>query len=102
MMLTGCAEFLDSHPSSQIIRRAFVRATLAAIEGYIYWIKQLALGTHNHQVQFSNEEIVLLKEEAYNLSNNGNVSIKKAKLRLFDNLKFAFKMHAKSGFSNIH
>src|SRR5690242_5187582 len=97
--VTGCAELLNSNASSQVVRRAFVRAVLAAIEGHIYWMKQEALNAHNRRVQFSSEEIALLREEAYNLSNNGTVSVKKAKLRLIDNLKFAFKMMAKAGLS---
>lgn len=98
--ITGCAELLAAQDSSQVVRRAFVRAVLASIEGNIYWMKQEALEAHNRQVQFSVEELALLKEETYNLSNNGKAAVRKAKLRLRDNLNFAFKMQAKSAYSD--
>src|SRR5215470_11896867 len=48
--ITECAEFLDSHRDSQVMRRAFIRAVLASTEGCIYLMKQNTLKSHNKQV----------------------------------------------------
>ena len=95
----GCAELLEADRGSQVLRRAFVRAVFASIEGFVYLLKQRALESHNRQIRFSRSELSLLKEEAFSLS-GGKVQVTKAKLRLSDNVKFAFRLMAQSGFSS--
>ncbi len=82
-LLIKDANTCESHirkEDSQFWRRALVRAVFALIEGGTYRVKQAALGaaesqlvlpTEEAQPIFSAAEILLLKEESYEVSEKG-------------------------------
>jgi hypothetical protein len=77
----------------QAERRILVRSIFAFFEAIAFVLKSSALMTNSAILK--PEEIALAKEEDYELSDNGEVEIRKAKLRFKPNLLFAFKIAAK-------
>jgi hypothetical protein len=85
--------YLDENPDSQFARRTYIRSTFAAIEGCIWILKMVCLNSKpiNGIRTMSVAEFALLKEESYELKNNGEVSTSPKFLKLADNVKFTFK-----------
>jgi len=48
------------------------------------------------QVEFTDAELALIREEQYELNNKGDVRIRQKFLKLADNLRFSFKLFAKA------
>lgn len=69
-------------------RRAYVRATFASVEGFVFALKRIAL-TKPHL--FEPGELTLLLEKEHVLTNMGDVRPRPRFLRVDDNLRFAFK-----------
>lgn len=77
------------------MRRAFVRATFAFVEGTAHTMKRIAIAMHEDgEVEFSNAELAVLREEAYELSGSGKAQKRKMKMRTLDNVRFAFDSFA--------
>src|SRR5437660_727646 len=85
-----------TNQANQFLRRSAVRATFAFVEGTIFGLKQFALARPtNDKHEFNEAEQALLREESYELKENGTTKVGKAKLRLTSNLRFAFNVLAK-------
>jgi hypothetical protein len=74
-------------------RRALVRSVFAFVESMLFALKQEAL---HHPSVFSSPEIALLREESYELADDGEALIRPARLTLKRNLKFTFAAFAKA------
>jgi len=74
-------------------RRALVRSVFAFVESMLFALKQEAL---KHPAIFSSSEVALLREESYELGDDGEARIRPAKLTLKRNLKFTFSSFAKA------
>lgn len=98
-MLTVLKSDVDSLQQSakadQSARRSFVRAVFAMIEGLTYSLKQGALEKEETQPVFTTAELALLKEEFYDLNDNGEAAIRRSKLRTKPNTLFALQSFAK-------
>jgi hypothetical protein len=76
-------------------RRAFVRATLAFLEGTGSAMKRLALAMHEAgQAEFSPAELAILREETYELSDRGEPKTRVMKIRTLENVRFAVRSFA--------
>lgn len=81
----------------QFWRRAYARAFFAYVEGNLYQMKQVAYAMRNEpSISFSEGDILLMREEAYELKDNGTVRTTKAKLKLEYNFRFAFQVYGKA------
>lgn len=74
-------------------RRALVRSVFAFVESMLFALKQEAL---HHSSIFSPAELALLREESYELGDDGEAWIRPARLTLKRNLKFTFIAFAKA------
>lgn len=82
--------------SVQFQRRTLVRTTFSVIEAHISHLKQTALFLATDMPGlFSDVEILALKEEDFNISDNGKVKTSKAKIKFKSNMKFAFSSFAR-------
>lgn len=82
----------------QIYRRAAVRSIFAMVEGMIFSIKQVTLGAAStRNIPLSAHQISLLREEAPELTENGEISLKASRLTFKRNFQFAFRT-----FSEVH
>jgi hypothetical protein len=76
-------------PSS---RRALVRAAFAQIEGWTFNTKRIALQLNGmFSDELSEAEKFLLKDQSFELDDKGDLRQMKAKLRLSQNVRFAFR-----------
>jgi hypothetical protein len=77
------------------MRRAYIRTTFSAVEGFAHALKRIALGKPE---LFGPDELALLSEE-YRPAGAGEVRVVRRFLRTADNLRFAFsafmKFHGK-------
>jgi hypothetical protein len=87
------------HKLSQPERRMYVRSTFAAIEAWIYVMKQMALGWHPDPncLTISEAERLFAQEHEYRLTDSGEVETRRTKISLEANLRFGFKLLAKAG-----
>jgi hypothetical protein len=90
----------DRDKLSQPERRMYVRSVFATIEAWIYVMKQMALAAHPDPEcpTISESERAFAQEQEYRLTDSGDVEIRRAKISLEVNLRFAFKLFAKSGY----
>ena len=73
------------------VRRHYVRALFAAIEGVTWAMKVVA--AENQRLRsgsFSSGEIALLEEHTFELDDSGKVQRRAARIRLAPNIRFAF------------
>ncbi|HEY4955930.1 MAG TPA: hypothetical protein VII02_13695 [Gemmatimonadaceae bacterium] len=75
-------------------RRQYIRAVFAQLEGATFGIKQLAIPSRNSSL--SDAELALLRGETYRLNELGEAVIGAARITLPSDMRFAFKMYAKS------
>jgi hypothetical protein len=89
----------DKDKLSQPERRIYVRSTFALIEAWIYVMKQIALAMHPDPrcPTISEAERAFAQEQEYRLTDSGDVEIRRTKISLEANLRFGFKLMAKSG-----
>jgi hypothetical protein len=85
----------------QFLRRSFVRAVFAHMEGVVFTMKQFA---YEYRIQpetpATHAESAFLLEEAYELSEKGDIRTVPAKIPLTKNIKFAFKAFSRAGHSD--
>jgi hypothetical protein len=85
----------------QFLRRAYVRAVFAYIEGMVFAMKQFS---YEYRIQpessSTRPELAMLLEESYELNDKGVARTAPAKIPLEKNIKFAFKAFAKAGHSD--
>jgi hypothetical protein len=74
-------------------RRALVRSVFAFVESMLFALKQEAL---KQSAIFSSAELALLREECYDLGDDGEARIRPTRLTLKGNLKFTFSSFAKA------
>lgn len=82
-----------SEADSPTDRRALVRSVFAFVESMLFALKHEAL---RHSSVFPASEIALLREEAYELADDGQAVTRPARLTLTRNLKFTFAAFAKA------
>lgn len=89
------------HPStlSQSQMRMWVRTSFATLEALIYAWKQMAVEYHPDPdcKVITQAERVFAEEKQYRLSDDGDVEVRKGKVDLETNIRFAYKLLAKSG-----
>lgn len=82
-------------------RRTLVRSLFACIEGINHRMKFVAMGMAEvNSVKLSRAEHALLREEAYNLNDNGDAISSKSKLKTADNLLFTLRTTARASKSS--
>ena len=88
----------DRDKLSQSERRLYVRSTFATIEAVIYVMKQIALASHpDPKCQtISEADRAFALEQAYKLTDSGDVEARPTKIALEANIRFAFKLLAKA------
>jgi hypothetical protein len=86
-------EGLEDDPT-EYHRRQYVRAVFAQLEGSTFSIKQLALSEDLSLL--THAEIALLRGELYRLNDAGDAIISTAFLTLANDMKFAFKVYART------
>lgn len=87
-----CRVLLEAQ-DTQFGRRIYIRTLFAHIEGITFQMKQDVL--HIYEIKgwrCSEGELALLKEEAYELDDKGEVYVQMKPLQLRKNMRFAFKM----------
>lgn len=68
------------------MRRSAIRAVFAAVEGFLWSLKESLL--KNGGFKLTASELALLREEQYQVSGNGSAETKKLLIRLRDNIRF--------------
>jgi hypothetical protein len=76
-------------------RRAYIRAVYSMIEGVVYAVKLSAFNQSYPLKPLTQAEMCLLKEETYDLEDNGSTKIQVARIPIKKNIRFAYKMYAK-------
>ena len=88
-----CTEVYVQNPESQFWLRTSIHTFFALAEAVTYATKQCLLHECNiRRIELSPSEMAILKEESYELENNGVAYIKKAKLKTSDNFRFTFSL----------
>lgn len=90
---TGTTQFLDPATLSGFERRTLVRSIFSFVEALSYSVKGLAMESNN-AINLSIGERLLALEEAYELSEKGEVKKRPPKLKTIPNVQFAFKLLA--------
>lgn len=81
---------------SQYNRRTLIRAVFAAIEGVVFMLKDHALGSADKSPGlYSVAELAMLRDEAYNLKDNGTARTRTYYPATEANLRFALHMYAR-------
>jgi hypothetical protein len=99
-------------PTNQFLRRSYVRAGFAYVEGHIFSLKQLTLSLDSFKRQLQSlhgvtpghvvptlltlGERLISEEQTFDLDDKGKVYSKAAFVRLEKNIKFAFLAFAKA------
>lgn len=85
------------HPRtlSQFERRQAIRALAAFIEAVSYSMKRMALSSSG-RAELTPGELAFLREEDYDLSDQGVVTTRAANIRTLSNLRFSFDVLAKA------
>lgn len=98
--LIASAKLLSDN--SQFSRRAYVRTLFALIEGMVYQMKKVALCAYeSDQVEFTDAEISILKEETYELTKKGAAKSVQRYPKTLENIRFSFYAYAKVFKSNF-
>lgn len=96
-------DFLDAKPKSQFARRTYIRTFFSYMEGAIWILKKVCFNAkpNSGMRTMTVAEFSLLREESYELKNNGDTKTSTRFLRFPDNMKFTFKTINKLFNSNI-
>jgi len=96
--LSEARERLAEYESpSQFARRTYIRTLFALIEGETFSRKQVALALYELGYKvFQPEEVALLREEQYYLTEQGRAKKQQLFLRTAANLRFSFETFAKA------
>ena len=77
--------------------RSLVRSFFASVESSTFQMKYLALYLCEHyEIDISPMEISIIKEESFDVKENGEVNLKKLKIPTISHLKFSCKILSKS------
>ena len=76
----------------QVLRRSYIRSSLAGVEGAVWVLKQMASISKEAEPPYTGEEQALLCDIAYILKDNGIIKEDAAKISLKTNIKFTFRM----------
>jgi hypothetical protein len=87
-------EDLELSDPTEYHRRQYIRAVFAQLEGATFGLKQLAIPSKESLI--SSAELALLKGESYRLNDTGEAVVGNARLTLPSDMRFAFRMYAKS------
>ena len=87
-------QYSDPRLLSNVERRLLIRSVFSVIESISFRVKTGALLWETNAL--SPGEIALIKEEDYELDDSGDVTIRKARLTLLKNFRFAFSVAAKA------
>ena len=88
---------LNNDPENQFFRRTIIRTIFADIEGKTSILKQMIYAVYEFgQIELLPEELALLKEESYELENNGKIKIKDKFLRLPENIRFTVNLFSRT------
>jgi hypothetical protein len=79
---------------NQYARRQYVRSVFAMIEGMVFATKQLALASPDERMDTA--ENAMLQGVTYDLDDRGKAVTRTARLALEREIRFAFRMYAKS------
>ena len=83
--------------NNQPLRRQYLRAFVTLVEGVSYINRRLALMAYDlGQAKFSNSELSVLKEEQYQLKDNGEAIARPRLLPLKANFRFTWTMYARA------
>ena len=81
----------EDEESGSIMARAILRASFAYIEAMVFGLKKMALRLSSYgQGKFTAEELIILKEESYELNEKGEVKAQPKFIPLAKNMRFAF------------
>jgi hypothetical protein len=76
-------------PRNQILRRAYIRAAFAFVEGAVFGAKAFLLKVHGlGEATLSPGELALLREEGYSLNRQGQVQARALFLSTAENVRF--------------
>ena len=93
----GFAEQDLQQEDTQHRRRAFTRTLIAYVEAQTHALKGLAILMHEgNPLTFTRAELAMLYEEQYFLKENGGAVQKQRLMRLPENVRFSFEVHAKA------
>ncbi|MDQ1611481.1 MAG: hypothetical protein QOG00_1412 [Pyrinomonadaceae bacterium] len=93
--------YLTEVEANQFWRRTYIRTVFAFIEALIFHIKRVLLRVYDAGiVEFSPEELAMLREESYDLSDKGDVVTQQKFIPLTKNLKFICKAYVRYTKSN--
>jgi len=80
-------------PRSQILRRAYIRALFAFVDGTLFGSKQFLLKVHQFlDAGVGTGDTALLREEGYGLDRQGEVQVRAQYLSTPENVRFTFRM----------
>lgn len=90
----ACKEMIIHH-DNDCWRRSYIRAVFAYIEGSVFLFKQILLtDTELLEIKLTTAEFVYLKEESFQLSENGEIATKpNYGIRLSQNIRFLFNIY---------
>jgi len=90
------ASALSRDNDSQFIRRAYIRSVFSMIEGNIFQMKAIILKAfEDGRITLSLAEQALLREESYELANNGACKVQQKFIHLQQNIKFTLALFAR-------
>ncbi len=96
-VLWNDAKHLEGHLDGDPARRQYVRAVFAYIEGLVFQLKQVVLARHETGMcTLTPIEAALLREESYQVDDDGTPSVRTAYIQLPRNLRFVFSVFAKA------
>lgn len=85
------SSLLFKDTTTDIQKRAYVRAVFAFLEGTVFGYKRMVLRLSQYgKGSFSEAEIALLKEQSYDLTDQGKAVVQQKFLRFDRNLRFTF------------
>ena len=88
--------------ASPYIRRAHIRSFFALVEGLTYQLKLICLQfSENNDMLFTYSELALLREESYEILDNGTTISKPKFIPILKNIMFTIKCYAKAHNSNF-
>ena len=85
---------LKNNTHTQFARRAYVRSLSSQIEGIVWLLKQtcLKLTLSQGAKRISLEDYLIITEQAYDIKNNGDISLQTKFFKLPQNLRFTIKI----------
>ena len=87
------ANLLKANPSSQLLRRTYVRTIFAEFEANIFFLKKILIYcNHSNLISLKSDENYIINEEKYYLNDNGKIKTSINILRTLPNIKFTISI----------